>query len=175
VSLVEGDVGTVVPGGAFDAVVGRLVLLYVADPVAVLRHLAGLVRPGGVVAFQEADIAPQAWPPAPVFERCWNWAAEAFARSGAKRDMGPRLYKAFVDAGLPTPGVRTDGNCGGGPDWDGYEVIAETVRTLLPAIERCGIATAAADRADKWLTYLGCIRGRLANDVRTQGRFDPRP
>jgi SAM-dependent methyltransferase len=143
VSFVEGDAGTIVPEGAFDAVVGRLVLMYVADPVAVLRHLAGLVRPGGVVAFQELNIAAWAWPPAPVFERCWRWAVEAFARSGARPDMGPRLFKTFVDAGLPAPQVRMDGNCGGGPDFVGYELVAETVRTLLPAIERCGIATAA--------------------------------
>lgn len=143
VSFVAGDVGTVVPGGAFDAVVGRLVLMYAADPVAVLRHLVGLVRPGGVVAFQEVDIAPRAWPPAPVFERCWRWAIEAFTRSGARPDMGPRLFKAFVDAGLPAPQVRMEGNGGGGPDWGGYDLVAETVRTLLPAIERYGIATAA--------------------------------
>jgi SAM-dependent methyltransferase len=143
VSFVAGDVGTIVPAGAFDAVVGRLVLVHVADPVAVLRHLAGLVRPGGVVAFQEVDIAARAWPPAPVFERCWGWAVEALARSGARPDMGPHLFKTFVDAGLPAPQVRMEGNCGGGPNYGGYDLVAETVRTLLPAIERYRIATAA--------------------------------
>src|SRR5262249_37369092 len=33
----------------FDAVVGRLVLMYQSDPTGVLRRLAGMVRPGGTV------------------------------------------------------------------------------------------------------------------------------
>src|SRR5215813_13904580 len=37
----------------FDAVIGRLVLMYQHDPAALVRRLAGLVRPGGIVAFHE--------------------------------------------------------------------------------------------------------------------------
>src|SRR5262245_23606569 len=52
-----GDVQTLdgVEGG-FDAVVGRLVLMYLPDPVAALRRAASLVRPGGVVCMHEADL-----------------------------------------------------------------------------------------------------------------------
>jgi 2-polyprenyl-3-methyl-5-hydroxy-6-metoxy-1,4-benzoquinol methylase len=39
----------------FDAVIGRCVLIHQADPVALLRSAASLVRPGGVVAFHEID------------------------------------------------------------------------------------------------------------------------
>src|SRR3954463_11117379 len=35
--------------GPFDALVGRLVLLYLKEPAVVLRQLAERVRPGGVV------------------------------------------------------------------------------------------------------------------------------
>jgi SAM-dependent methyltransferase len=35
----------------FDAVIGRYVLIHQADPVALIRAAAGLVRAGGVVAF----------------------------------------------------------------------------------------------------------------------------
>src|SRR5215813_215573 len=42
----------------FDAVVGRFILQFLPDPVAVLRRVSQLVRPGGIVAFQEVSYAP---------------------------------------------------------------------------------------------------------------------
>ena len=42
----------------FDAVVGRFILQFVPDPVAALRSLAPLIRPNGVLAFQEVSYAP---------------------------------------------------------------------------------------------------------------------
>jgi 2-polyprenyl-3-methyl-5-hydroxy-6-metoxy-1,4-benzoquinol methylase len=41
-----------------DAVIGRLILMHLPDPVAILRHLAGQIRPGGLIAFGETDITP---------------------------------------------------------------------------------------------------------------------
>ena len=79
----------------------------------------------------------QAWP------ACANCSrSRSRAPANATVDAGG-FPQAFVDAGLPAPQVRMEGNCGGGPDWGGYDLVAETVRTLLPAIERYGIATAA--------------------------------
>ena len=49
------DMGGELPEGPFDAVVGRLVLMYAPDPVAQLRRLCALA-PGGIAAFQETDI-----------------------------------------------------------------------------------------------------------------------
>jgi SAM-dependent methyltransferase len=143
VTFLQGDLGTVVPEGAFDALVGRLVLAHVADPVAVLHHLAGLVRPGGVVAFHELDLAARAWPPAPIFEQCVEWVTRASERAGSKSNMGMRLHKTFVDAGLPGPQVRIRGIASDGGDWEYVQLIAELVRSLLPTIERFQVASAA--------------------------------
>ena len=41
-----------------DAVIGRLILMHLPNPVATLRHLASQVRPGGLIAFGETDITP---------------------------------------------------------------------------------------------------------------------
>src|SRR5207247_8467834 len=42
----------------FDATVGRYILMYLPDPAGVLRSLSRLLRPGGVLAFQDATWAP---------------------------------------------------------------------------------------------------------------------
>ena len=50
VSFVLGDIHDESGRGPFDAVVGRLVLMYVPDPAAMLRTQAATLRPGGLVA-----------------------------------------------------------------------------------------------------------------------------
>src|SRR5690348_3434915 len=56
VEYLVGDVQTLdTVDGEFDAVVGRLILMYLTDPVAALRRATTLVRPGGFVCVQEAD------------------------------------------------------------------------------------------------------------------------
>ena len=57
VRFLEGDVHDPAPGGPFDAIVGRLVLMYVPDPPEVLRRLATALRPGGLVVPVEMDLA----------------------------------------------------------------------------------------------------------------------
>lgn len=143
VTFLEGDVGAVAPEATFDALVGRLVLAHVADPVAVLRHLAGLVRPGGVVVFHELDLAARAWPPAPLFEQCLGWVTRAGERAGSTSNMGLRLYKTFVEAGLPAPQVRIRGIASDGSDRETLQSVVELVRSVLPAMERFQVATAA--------------------------------
>jgi hypothetical protein len=56
-------------------------------------------------------------------------------------EMGFKLRGAFVEAGLPEPRVELNAPVGGGPRWGGYEFAAGTIRSLLPLVERFGIAT----------------------------------
>src|SRR4051794_30488720 len=51
----EGDPREMTFERPFDAVVGRYVLQFNTDPTAMLRKLAGHLRPGGVMAFHELD------------------------------------------------------------------------------------------------------------------------
>ena len=55
--------------------------------------------------------------------------------------MGSKLYRAYLDAGLPAPQLRLDAPLGGGEDWPGYAYVADTVRSLLPMKEQMGVAT----------------------------------
>ena len=74
---------------SFDAVVGRLVLMHQPDPIAMLRKLSGVLRRGGIVAFQEFDIsAAHSFPPSRTFEQCLKWIAAAFVKAGTDTRMG---------------------------------------------------------------------------------------
>ena len=77
VSFVEGTVDDP-PVGEFDALVGRLVLMYQPDLVAAVSSLVTRVRPGGVVAFVELNLRLDGsqvtyWPQTPLQERVRSW------------------------------------------------------------------------------------------------------
>jgi SAM-dependent methyltransferase len=138
------DAATVVLDEPVDAVIGRLVLMYQPDPAAVLRHLAAQARPGGVVAFQEMDIAAMgADPPCPLVDETRRWLLETFALVGADPRAGIRLHRHFGDAGLAAPRLLAAARLGREPNDPIYDMAVGIIRTLLPAIERTGVATAA--------------------------------
>ena len=63
----EGDIHDPAPGGPFDAVVERAVLMYVPDPAEVLRRQATVLRAGGLVVPIEIDFTTaRALPASPL-------------------------------------------------------------------------------------------------------------
>ena len=145
VTFTVGDAASVALPEDFDAVVGRCVLFFIRDRLTVVRRLAGHVRPGGVIAFQEpgnATLRPSALPPSPLLDQVWGWIMELYRRAEMDLHAGLRLFGLFKDAGLPDPQMHLDAAVGGGPDWPGYEYIAGLVRTILPRLVEHGVATA---------------------------------
>jgi len=139
----EGDIADLGPREKFDAVVGRLVLMYMPDPAAMLRRLAAHVRPGGVVAFGEYNITPAAMRAPeglPLTGKLFGWIDGAFRHAGAETRMGDELFRAFRAAGLPAPRLSLMSYMGGGEDWEGYAYAAATVRSLLPLVLKAGLA-----------------------------------
>jgi SAM-dependent methyltransferase len=144
VSFVVGDAASIELDRDLDAVVGRCVLFFTAEPAALVRRLAGHVRDGGIVAFQEpanATLAPMSLPHSQLLERMWEWILETYRRAGMDLYMGLRLHSIFAQAGLPAPEMHLDAAAGGGPDWHGYEYMARLIRTILPLITKLGVAT----------------------------------
>jgi SAM-dependent methyltransferase len=144
-TFVQGDAGEMELDGGFDAAVGRLVLMHQPDPAKTLRSVADRVRGGGTVAFQEYNVTSRsmvAFPPTQLWEDALGWIAAALERAGVETEMGFKLRRAFLEAGLPEPRMELNAPVGGGPRWGGYEFAAGTLRTLLPLVERFGIATA---------------------------------
>jgi SAM-dependent methyltransferase len=144
VKFLEGDPAEMQFDRPFDAVVGRLVLMFYPDPVAAVRKLAAHVREGGLIIFQEFDIAnARSVPPSPIFERHMGLLRQTLNATGARTQQGLEMYSVFLDAGLPGPTMRMDALVGGGPDVPAYEMVTNVTRTLLPAMEKLKLATAA--------------------------------
>jgi ubiquinone/menaquinone biosynthesis C-methylase UbiE len=145
VSFLAGDIASVPLETQFDAIVGRLIFIHLRSPAAVLRRLTTYLRPGGVVAFQEFDLAHFATAPVhpanQLVQQVLNWNAEVFQRAGLPLRMGLELYTVFLDAGLPAPQMSGEATIIAGPDWAGYDWGAETIRTILPLITKFGMAT----------------------------------
>jgi len=143
VSFVEADPAEMEFDQTFDAIVGRLVLMYYRDPVDALRKLTRHVRPKGLIVFQEIDMAnARSLPVAPVFERSVTWIQQTLNATGARTQLGLELYPLFVEAALPGPSMRIDAWIGGGPQCPAYEILADVVRSLLPAMEKLNIVSA---------------------------------
>lgn len=144
VKFLECDIANFTPDDMVDAVVGRLVLLYLADPVAALRRLCRSVRPGGLVVFQEMDMTTaRCTPSVPLFHLVMHWLVETFRRGAVELDMGSRLFATFRGAGLPSPEMLLRARVEGTADSPVYAYLANTVRSLLPMAERFGVVTAA--------------------------------
>jgi ubiquinone/menaquinone biosynthesis C-methylase UbiE len=127
----------------YDAAIGRYILVHQPDPVAALRHIAGQIRPGGILCFHEMAFGQRrpSYPENTRYEWLSRLVSEAFRRIGADPDMGLHLAKTFIAAGLPRPEIKADVFVGGEAGSPLYGWVAETVRTLLPRIVQFGVAT----------------------------------
>lgn len=121
VEFTQTDVSQIASDKPFDAAVGRFILMFLPDPVSVLRHVLRLIRPGGVVAFQEPT-----WIPFLAFSaRLPLWSTlltvihETFLRSGVNPEMGPALYSLFQEVGLPAPSMRAEWLLDNDPEFSG--------------------------------------------------------
>jgi SAM-dependent methyltransferase len=167
VSFVVGDAASAELDRDFDAVVGRCVLFFAREPASLVRRLTGLIRDGGIVAFQEpanATLAPMSLPRSPLLERLWAWILETYRHADMDLYMGLRLRSVFAQAGLPAPEMHLDAAAGGGPDWPGYEYMARLIRTILPLITQLGVATEAEIEVD---TLADRLRAEIGDDGAT--------
>jgi len=104
VSFSQGELEDISIDQPVDAAVGRFVLMYSPEPSVSLRRIAANVRAGGIVAFQEMNVADaKSFPYVDLFEQSMRWIVETLDREKVKNLMGLGLYRTFVEAGLPPP------------------------------------------------------------------------
>ena len=81
-------------------------------------------------------------PASELFTRVRQWILGAFSAGGAELEMGSKLLPTFLRAGLPRPTMIAASRVESGPMSPAYEYLARTLRSLLPLIERGGVASA---------------------------------
>ena len=140
--FVEAALDSLPACGPFDALVGRLILLYMPDPAQALRRCLEQVRPGGLVVFHEMDIpSGRSVPPSPLYTRVGEWVTTTFERAGVDVLMGSHLYATFRHAGLPEPQLWAGHCLAGGEQSELYELLVETLRSLMPLAEKLGVTS----------------------------------
>jgi SAM-dependent methyltransferase len=152
----------------FDAVVGRLILIHLPDPVAAVRAAKAHLRPGGLVAFQDFTTKEvRVYPPLPKTLLALHRINDTFERLGADTRSGDNLRSIFRAAGLPEPALQLEAIIGGAPGDPIFEMVAGVTRTLLPAMERLGLAAPGEIDADALAAELevevGCAGGIIVS------------
>jgi ubiquinone/menaquinone biosynthesis C-methylase UbiE len=131
-----------------DAIVGRLVLMYAADPLDALRRALRNLHPGGVIALQESVVdydGPVLIEPLDCLAaRAAEWFRAGFRHAGVQPRMGMRLFGLMRAAGLE-PSVELDMlvPIQQGPDGELFRTLTAVVRSQLPAIVASGATTEA--------------------------------
>ena len=126
--------------GSFDAVVGRRILMYLKNPVAVMNNILEAVKPNGLLIFQESDltIGTQSSVPMPLHDKVFNWIAKAVASEGADINFGLKLGAKMQEAGILVKHIRAEPNIQGQGD---HNSLYFTMRNILPRITSKGIAS----------------------------------
>ena len=139
-SFTEMDVTQIASDHPFDAAVGRFILMFLPDPVSVLCSVSRLVRPGGVVAFQEPSWIPMLALGArlPLWSKVLAAIHETFLRSGVNMEMGLHLYVAFQQVGLPAPAMRMETLMGG--DIDCAQMPVDVLHSMRPLAQRHNVS-----------------------------------
>jgi ubiquinone/menaquinone biosynthesis C-methylase UbiE len=158
-------IGGIALNGPVDAVIGRLILMHVPDPVATLRDLAARVRRGGVVAFIEVDItASYSAPELPLWRAIIEGTGVALKGSNIDPAFGTKLHTLFELAGLGTPRMTlgtvvrraedADVVSYGVDSWRAVFSLAERLGTVptnsLTRIRSCGAFTSRRPPHTRW-------------------------
>jgi SAM-dependent methyltransferase len=130
--------------GAFDAIVGRFILMHQPDPAAALRSLCVSARPGAPVVIVESWMevlrtGAHSFPHSLLYDEIVGWKSAVVSGAGADLHAGGRLRATFLEAGLPDPETRLEALVAGGPDSLYWEYVEQSVRSMLPEARRLGI------------------------------------
>jgi SAM-dependent methyltransferase len=150
VDFAVGDVQALdFPDDSFDVVHAHQVLQHVGEPVAALREMRRVTRPGGVVAVRDSDYAAFTWFPALPELAEWLELYERVARgNGGEPDAGRRLLSWAHAAGFRNVTATSSTWCFADPEdrawWGGMWAD----RVLVSDMARTAVATGAATPED---------------------------
>ena len=134
------------PNGPFDAIVGRLVLMYQSDPSRAIATLTERLMSDGVMAFVEVAMpldghaSAMWWPRNELSPNVSAWIEAAFAATRVVPWLGVRLPSMFRAAGLEPQDVEAV--CIAYRGQEAAVMNASLIRSMLPVIIEHDIATA---------------------------------
>ena len=135
----ESGIANFPAGIAYDAVVGRHILIHLTDPVGALKTAFSLLKPGGVAAFHEYDLVHYipGYPTKPLNESISAFFSSFFGTMLAG-DIALRLPGFFLQSGFVNPQSRAEALVDVAAGSKFHEWLAETVRTILPKVQMMG-------------------------------------
>jgi SAM-dependent methyltransferase len=148
VRFIVGDFREIELSPAVDAVVGRLVLMYAADPLDALRRALRNLKTGGVIALQESVIdydGPVLIEPLDCLAaKAAEWFRAGFKHTGVHPRMGLRLFGLMRAAGLdPSTEIDMLVPIQQGPEGALFSSLTSVIRSQMRAIVASGVATEA--------------------------------
>ncbi|SDY58122.1 Methyltransferase domain-containing protein [Modestobacter sp. DSM 44400] len=160
---------------SYDVVHAHQVLQHLTDPVAALREMARVSRPGGVIAVRDVDYAVTTWFPAdPGLDSWLDLYRRVARRNDAEPDAGRRLLSWAHAAGLRDTVATTTAWCFATPGerswWGNSWAGRATGSAFAEQAVAYGLATPAEldDVAAAWLRWaaaddgwLGMLHGEL--------------
>jgi len=155
--------------GSFDVVHAHQVLQHLTDPVAALREMARVCRPGGLVAVRDVDYATFTWFPADAGLDRWLELYYGVARrNDAEPDAGRRLLSWAHAAGLRDVTCSTSAWCYATPDervwWGNSWAGRATASSFAEQAVAYGLASTAEldEVADAWRRWRDADDGWLS-------------
>jgi SAM-dependent methyltransferase len=176
VTFEAGDVYAVqAPDDSFDVVHAHQVLQHLTDPVAALREMARVCRPGGVVAVRDGDYGSMAWFPTDEGLNRWLHVFSGIVRrNGGEPHAGRRLAAWAHAAGLHDLTATATAWCFATPTerewWSRSWVGRVTATSFAEQAVNYGLATREEleDLAAAWLRWadsddgwFGMLHGEL--------------
>jgi SAM-dependent methyltransferase len=150
VDFAVGDVHALdFPDDTFDVVHAHQVLQHVGDPVAALREMRRVARPGGLIAVRDSDYSAFAWfPKLPELDEWMDLYQRVARANGGEPDAARRLLSWAHAAGLHEVTATSSTWCfADQPDRDWWGGMwADRIRQSEMA--RTALATGAADESD---------------------------
>ncbi|MET0699013.1 MAG: methyltransferase domain-containing protein [Nakamurella sp.] len=134
------------PDDSFDVVHAHQLLQHLTDPVAALREMRRVCRPGGVVAARDADYAAMTWYPADP--RLTDWLSlyhQVAHNNGAQPDAGRRLLAWAHAAGFPDVSASASVWCYATPDERAWWGNTWAERVTRSAFAEQAVAAGFAD------------------------------
>ncbi|HLJ88506.1 MAG TPA: class I SAM-dependent methyltransferase [Candidatus Angelobacter sp.] len=143
----QADLNELALAERFDAIAGRAISIYIPDLSEFLTAIHDHLKPGGMVALQEPDLAlteglAKVGECLPLACKYFNWMRRCFEQNGNHVRIGADLVKAFSETRFSSPRMQISAVASMGQDSFQFEHLAGLARSASPLLAQFGIATA---------------------------------